>query len=360
MELSEWRGDWTFFAHNKATRPENECTGGWSDFCRSIAPIGNPMLGCDKERVRYFVPSALKLAPLIGKTRKRATKLGEALEGKQRSASHTTEASMIVLDLDGMRGEQFERCLKRLASDGKAFLAYSSYSYGNPQKKGVRARLVVPVDAPLNNQGYKVAADVLQSKYFENQADPKGFSLCQQMGVWATNPLWEKRAFRIAIKGDVFATEALLAVGQKIRPKTTKKNAFAAANELYLDKERVESALRWLDPVPYKTWVNFGLYLKAAYGDCAYSTWLNWGNTAPDEVTDKNTDEYAPDYVWDALDPLLPPDAGAGALFAAAKDSAANLVRVAAKSGEWTDAAKDAVGYLMTHHKRFFNEHFGV
>lgn len=361
MELAQWRGHWTFFRHNRATLPDAECSGGWTDFCRDIAPTDKPMVIRDKEKVRYFVPTSLKVAPLVGKTRERAEKRGMALEGKQRSAAHVTEAGMVVLDLDGVAESAFKRCMRRLAADDAAFLAYSSYSHGNPQKTGVRSRVIVPVDKPLATEAYKRAADGLQRKYFYGLADPKGFSLCQQMGVWATCPEWSGRAFRIAAKGRVLPAAELLAAASTTHAKVNKtKNAFAAAYEISFDEERVRDALRWLDPKPYQIWVNAGLFLKAAYHDEAYSAWLDWSYTAPSKITEGNTGEYVPEVVWGGLDPHIPPDAGAAALFAASRDSATKLVRAAAKSGGWCQSSRDAVGYLMAHHKRFFSENFEV
>lgn len=361
MELSEWRGHWTFFPHNKATRPDAECSGGWPDFCRHIAPMNKPMVIRHKEKVRYFVPTCLKVAPLVGKTRERAKKMGMALEGKQRSAAHVTEAGMVVVDLDGVHGPDFERCLRRLAADGAAFLAYSSYSHGSPQKTGVRSRVIVPVDKPLAREAYKRAADGLQRKYFDGQADPRGFSLCQQMGVWATSPQWSERAFRIAVKGRVLPTSELLTAPSTTQLRANKTKKFvAAAYDMRFDEGRVRTALRWLDPKPHPTWIDTGLYLKAAYRDEAYSAWLDWSNTAPAEITSGNTDEYSPDLVWGGLDPIISPDVGAAALFAAARDRAAELITVAVKSGAWCQSSRDAVGYLMAHHKRFFGENFKV
>ena len=361
MTLSEWRGQWTFFRNKTHTIPVEEAEGGFEELCRSLTPAHGPTVSRDKASVHYFLPTHLKTAPLVGKTRERAKRQGLPLEGKQRSANHVTTANMIVVDLDGVPGEQFKNALRSLAKAGLSFLAYSSYSHGDPNKSGVRSRLVVPVDAPLGSAEYKRAASGLEALYFGGQADKSGTTLCQQQGVWAANPAWKGKAFRFVSRGSVASSEQLMVASpareQQVRDKMD--NPFAAACEpIVFDEERVCAALAWLDPEPYKTWVDVGLYLKAAYGDAGYECWLGWTNAAPESVTVGNTGSYAPEAVWESLDPFLPPDAGAGALFASAKDASDTIVRQAAQTGTWTERAYDAVGYLLAYHNRHFRENY--
>lgn len=363
MKLSEWRGQWTFFRNKTHTIPFKQAEGGFEELCRSLAPAHGPTVSRDKASVHYFLPTYLRAAPLVGKTRERAKRQGLLLEGKQRSANHVTTANMIVVDLDGVPGEQFKNALRGLAKAGLSFLAYSSYSHGDPNKPGVRSRVVVPVDLPLGSVEYKPAASGLGVLYFDGLVDKSGTTLCQQQGVWATNPDWRAKAFRYVSRGSVASSEYLTAASpapaQLVKDKMD--NPFAAACEpIVFDEVRIRAALAWLDPKPYKMWVDVGLYLKAAYGDAGYECWLGWTNSAPEGVTAGNTGSYAPEVFWERLDPFLPPDAGAGALFAAAKDASDRVVRQAAQTGTWTQLAHDAVGYLMAYHIRHFRDKYEV
>jgi len=363
MELSEWCGQWTFFKSINSTLPIEEVEGDFDALCQSLAPKDWPRVVLDKGSVRYFLPTHLKVAPLVGITRKRALELGQPLEGRQRSASHVTTAKMIVVDIDGVSGDEFKGCLRALRDGGLAFLTYSSFSHGNPEKSGVRSRVIIPVDTPLDSATYSSAAGGLAAAYFGGQVDKSGAVLCQQQGVWATNPIWNQKAFRLFSPGNVASSEQLMAANPAPQRATKGKvqNPFAAAHEpVVFDEQRIRDALRWIDPEPRKTWVNTALYLKAAYGDESYGMWLKWTNTAPEKITEGNTDQYAPQAVWDGIDPFLPSDAGAGALFAAARDGAAEAAQRAAKTLTWCQRSEDAVGYLMAHHNRFFHEIFEV
>ncbi|WP_129435326.1 hypothetical protein [Roseovarius sp. A46] len=296
----------------------------------------------------------------------RAKRKGLPQEGKQRSARHVTKARIVVVDLDGVPGEDFKRYLRRLGDGGIAFLAYSSHSHGDPRKRGVRSRIVVPVDVPLASDEYRRAASGLQALYFGGQADQTGLRLSQQQGVWATSPAWRDRAFRIATTGRVLCGAELIAAcpapkhrhGNRLGKSMV--NPFAAACEpVVFDVQRVSAALKWIDPIPYTTWVDTALYLKGAYGDESFGSWLKWTNSAPDSVTAGNTDDYAPEVVWEHLDPVLPPEAGAGALFAAARAEADAVTRQAIEAGSWLARQQEAVGYLIAHHNKFFHANYG-
>ena len=362
MMLSEWRGQWTFFRNKTHTIPVEEAEGGFEELCMSLAPPQGPTVSRDKGSVRYFLPTHLQKMPLVGKTRERALRQGLPLEGKQRSGNHVMAANMIVVDLDGLPGRQLKKVLLGLADADLAFLAYSSYSHGNPNKPGVRSRVVVPVDAPLDSVEYKKAASGLITLHFGGQADQSGTRLCQQQGVWATHPDWKVKAFRLVSRGSVASSEQLMAASPAPEPSVRNKmdNPFAAACEpIVFDEKRVRAALAWLDPRPHKTWVDVGLYLKAAYGDAGYECWLEWTNSAPEKVTAGNVGEYAPETVWHSLNPFLSPEAGAGAFFAAAREHADVTVRRALQTDKWGKRAQAAVGYLMAHHNRFFHNHYG-
>ena len=102
MELIDWQGHLAIFNGNKNTRPIEEIKGGFEDISESLAPGAGPMVSSDKQSIKYFLPTQLKKAPLIGETKKYAEQNGHPLIGKQRSASHVTTANMLVLDIDGL------------------------------------------------------------------------------------------------------------------------------------------------------------------------------------------------------------------------------------------------------------------
>jgi hypothetical protein len=362
MKLSDWRGELTFFGSNRSTVPVSECQGNFNEICSKLAPYEGPMVSNDKQNVTYFLPTFLKNAPLVGRTKEAAVRQGQSLEGKQRSAKHVTSTAMVVLDLDGVPGDAFKTNIRRLKSAGLAFLAFSSYSHGNPDKQGVRCRIIAPVDAPLDVSDYKKASIGFAKLFFGGQLDKTGTSLCQQQGVWATNPAWYEKNFKLLSPGSVADSGQLIAAcpEQRFERASLKAPLEATSNNPFFNKERIRQALNWIDPRPYKIWLDTALFLKAAYGDESFELWLDWGNSAPKDILEGNVGNYAPELIWDTLEPFLEPDIGAGALFKTARGEADKVILSAIKSQNWTQCAKDGVGYLMRHHSRFFCAKYGM
>ena len=42
----------------------------------------------------------------------------------------------------------------KMEADGLTYKAYTTHSHGNPEKPGMRARIVIPVDSVLNIENY--------------------------------------------------------------------------------------------------------------------------------------------------------------------------------------------------------------
>lgn len=362
MKLPDWRGELTFFGSNRSTIPTAEIQGNFDEICSKLAPNEGPMVSNDKQDVTYFLPTLLKKAPLVGRTKEAAVRQGRSLEGKQRSANHVTTANLIVLDLDAVPGDAFKTNIRGLKLANLTFLAFSSYTHGNPGKKGVRCRIVAPVDAPLDVSDYKKACRGFAELFFAGHLDKTGTSLCQQQGVWATNPAWQEKSFRLLSAGSVADSGQLIAAcpEQRCERASLKAPLEAASHNPFFDQERIRQALKWIDPRPYKTWVDTAIFLKAAYGDESFELWLDWGNSAPEDILEGNVGNYAPELIWDTLEPFLEPDIGAGALFKTACGEADKVVMQASKSQNWTQCAKEGVGYLMTHHSRFFCAKYGM
>jgi len=153
MKLSQWRGDITIFNGYFDTTPQSEYSSlTWDGLTEIIS--GNLKLTRRKENAPYFVPCLLTNAPLIGKTLEKAAARGLPLEGKQRSSSHTTVGSLLVADIDGIDKDEWESLIARLDEASVAYAVYSTYSYGNPEKPGIRARILFPIDKSLGGADY--------------------------------------------------------------------------------------------------------------------------------------------------------------------------------------------------------------
>lgn len=355
MPLSEWRGDLTLFDGFYSTAPATETSAApWKQIVHAIAPADGLVLVVKKDRGPYFVGCLLKVAPLIGETLAKAQRLGLPTAGKQRSASHVTEAREVSSDFDGIADKQLAAIEQRLSDAGLSYLAYSSHSHGRADKPGVRCRLIVPVDAALNSADYKRAAQGLNASMLDGLADPAGFALHQQMGVWATAPERAHLAFRREHRAGVCSAAALLAAAPEDR-KPALRLVPATSGPLSLKTERVSAALAWLDADDYKTWVDAAIWIKAAYGDAAYPLWMAWSQTA-DEL--HRADEGECQRVWDSLETRITAEQGAGALFAHARDEALGAAKQAAMTGQWKGRGTDALVYLRSYHPSTFAENF--
>lgn len=361
LELSELRSDLTLFNGFFDTRPAmelNEATFG--EIVANIAPCGGPSLMAEKESALYFVPCCLKVAPLVNGTRAKAGKLGLPLIGKQRSAAHVTDTNIVVADLDGIAAAQEEAIEGRLKNHGLTYLLYSTYSHGKSDKPGIRCRLLLPVDMALDSASYKLAAAGLNAVLLGGLADPSGFALHQQQGVWATAPERENQAFRRFHKAGVANAAALIAAAPKAVMQSSERKWASPASPTMSDAQRVIDALGWLSPNEYKVWIDAAIWLKAAYGDAAYQAWLNWGESADATSKGKNDGDYAPEKVWAGIEPRINSDQGAGALFAHARDAAVAAIRQASETGQWDRWGQSGVVYLRRYHFRHYQEMFEV
>ncbi len=170
MPLKDWRGSLTTFDGFTGTRPVAEWNNvGWKEVSNLLCPEKPAMLA-DKGRGQYFVPCALKEAPLVGNTLEYATQSGAPTIGRMRSKQHMTEAAMLVVDVDGLSAESFHAGLTALARDGLTYLAYTTHSHGSLEKPGMRVRIVVPLDRPLADHEYRLAWYGLNARYFGGAA----------------------------------------------------------------------------------------------------------------------------------------------------------------------------------------------
>ena len=357
VALSDWTGSLTTFSGFYDTCPASELVGApWGVVLANIAPVDAPALVPEKERAPYFVPSALKDAPLVNGTRAKAEKLGLPLVGKQRSAAHVTEAHMIVFDLDGVEHEQLVSIESRLTEHGVTYLLYSTHSNGRAGKPGIRCRGVVPLDRALGPREYKLAAAGLNAAILDGLADESGFALHQQQGVWATAPERAHRAFRHTHKAGIASAAAMMAAAPT--PKTRQCDFLPFAGVVRFDGDRVANALQWIDPNTYGNWVNVAIWLKAAYGNTALQAWLDWSEGADETSKASNDGRYAPERVWGELEPRLTADQGVAALFARARDESLAAAQAASGAGVWGRQGRAALAYLRAFHKRLYDEKF--
>lgn len=213
QSLTDWQGSMTFFNGFTVTKPEREIqNASWESITHEICGK-SPSITTDKKKGKYFVPCLLQDLPLIGKTLDNAERLGQPLVGKMRSKQHVTAASMLVLDIDGLGEEPMQAGIAKMKADQITFLLYSSYSFGNPNKTGMRVRIVVPLDIPVNNDEYHKAYLGFDQYYFEGQvtkADSSGSQLYQQQGIWMTNPEWKENAYKEQSDARIISVSALI------------------------------------------------------------------------------------------------------------------------------------------------------
>lgn len=218
LSLSDWRGSLTVFRDFWGTRPVGQLVDAtWSKILFLLSPE-RPAIIAEKANGRFFLPCGLKEAPLTGRTLEAAQTTGQPTVGKMRSREHVTEASMLVMDIDGLAEADFLAGLARLGNDGSTFVAYSTFSYRSADKADMRARLIVPLDGALDAEGYRAAWRGLDDLYWHGQAgkaDRSGACLCQQQGLPCCHPDRVDTACWWANSGGVASAGALRKLGER-------------------------------------------------------------------------------------------------------------------------------------------------
>ncbi|MCX7143796.1 MAG: hypothetical protein NT123_22680 [Proteobacteria bacterium] len=253
VSIDDWKGDLTRFRGFYDPLPESSLAElSWPEYAGHIANVAGPRLTRKKEQAPYFVPCLLKDAPLVGRTLERACRAGLPLVGRQRSASHTTTARVIVVDLDGITAAQLARIEQRFQDAGLTYLIFSTYSHGRDDKPGIRCRIMLPVDMAMVAACYRQVSEGLNALFLENLADQTGFALHQQQGVWATAPDREHLAFHREHRGGVCSADALIAAAPVVTPPTRQTSTYPH-NSLPPTAQirRLEEALPWVDANSY-------------------------------------------------------------------------------------------------------------
>lgn len=216
LQLSNWRGSITTFKGFISTRPDREFENiPWSEACNLLCPEKAEIIE-DKRQGKYFIPCLLKVAPFVGSTLEASKKAGESINGKMRSKMHVTEAEMLIIDVDGLNKSDFHIGLDKISKVGIAYLAFTTFSHGHPDKPGVRARLAIPLDRMLATEDYYLAWNGVD-KYFWNglaaKADSSSAKLYQQQGTSCCHPARIDLAQHWVNNAGVASADALIEIG---------------------------------------------------------------------------------------------------------------------------------------------------
>ncbi|MDP3609445.1 MAG: DUF3631 domain-containing protein [Nitrosomonas sp.] len=224
----------TTFKGFTGTRPDEEFKDlSWKEISNQICP-DKPVVIADKSEAQYFVPCLLKDAPLVGNTLDSAIKNGESTVGKMRSKSHVTKSAMLLMDIDGFSEADFKTGLAKIRADGLTYLAYTTHSYGNPDKPGIRVRLIIPVDCPVCTDDYAAAWHGFDQQYFNGQAgkaDSSGANLYQQQGARCSHPDRIRESQSWQHEAGVVSADTLIELGRQVQAlQSTEKKLSSQTN----------------------------------------------------------------------------------------------------------------------------------
>ncbi|MHB8056830.1 MAG: primase-helicase family protein [Desulfuromonadaceae bacterium] len=215
MKLPEWQGSVTTFMGFTGTLPVRELkNASWSEVSSLLCPA-RPVFLHDKKDGYYVVPCLLKEAFLVGNTLEIAKYRGKSIFGKMRSKDHVTEASVLLIDIDGLSKAEMLICLEQLKAAKITYKAFTTFSHGSPQKPGMRVRMCIPLDRPVAPDDYSSAWRGFDQKYFGGQvskADSSGAKLYQQQGVWSCHPSRINHAETWSYNAGVASADALLQI----------------------------------------------------------------------------------------------------------------------------------------------------
>lgn len=217
--LTDWSGSVTTFAGFTGTRPVDEHENVSWDKVSTLLRPDKPAILADKKDGQYVVPCQLKVAPLVGNTLEAANKNRLPTTGKMRSKQHVTEASLLIMDIDGLPEAEFKTGLAKIEGDGLTFLAYTTHSHGRADKPGIRARIVIPLDRPVNTDEYSAAWHGFDQMYWNGQAgkaDSSGANMYQQQGAWCCDPTRLDEAKPWKFNGGVVSADTLIAIGKPV------------------------------------------------------------------------------------------------------------------------------------------------
>lgn len=219
MALPDWRGSATTFSGYTGTIPVSELeNAAWPEVSGLLAPT-EPAILVDKKLGQYILPCMLQLNELVGNTLDAASKNNLPTIGKMRSKSHVTEASFLIMDVDGLSKVELNAGISKFINDGITYTAYTTHSQGRVDKPGMRVRIALPLDRAVNLAEYTAAWYGADQHYFNGkagEADASGANMYQQQGTWCAHPerITEAKALR-RVAG-VAVADVLIAIGVEV------------------------------------------------------------------------------------------------------------------------------------------------
>lgn len=213
--LEEWHGSLSVFDGLFGTIPKDGITNAtWDEISDFLRPH-KPLIIEDKTKAIYVLPCLLTEGPLTGSTLEAAKKAGKPVIGKMRSKNHVTQAAMLIFDIDGTTQEEFDALLETLKKNSITYLIYTTYSHGDPDKPGIRVRLITPIDRPVGTEEYSRAWHGFNPRYLNGKADPSSAKLYQQQGIWSCHPSRSEQAEFWVNDADVLSTNELIQLEQQ-------------------------------------------------------------------------------------------------------------------------------------------------
>lgn len=217
--LKDWRGSLSIFDGAYNTIPKNEIIDATWDEISDVLRPNDPLVIEDKTKGTFILPCQLREAPLVGKTLEAAEKAGKPTTGKMRSKNHVIKASILIFDIDDMTQAEFDALLELLKKCGITYIIYTTYSHGDPNKPGMRIRVVVPIDRPVGSEEYTLAWHGFNQRFLNGKADQTGAKLCQLQGTWSCHPSRIDQAESSVNDAGVVSTDVLMKLGQQTQQK---------------------------------------------------------------------------------------------------------------------------------------------
>jgi hypothetical protein len=209
LSVEDWRGAITLFEGLTSTRPSAVLENlSWAEVIQNIMPAEVRTVE-RKDDGRFFLPTVLRDAPLVGQTFEWAKARGLPLVGKMRSTNHVVAGTLLKLDLDGVGGDVLMRGMDILGEQRIANILFSTHSHGS--KAGMRARVVIPLDEPATAQDYRCISCSAAQRVLGVSLDPSEGVLHQLAGCHVAHPERLDRSFKLASsRGYCASTKALL------------------------------------------------------------------------------------------------------------------------------------------------------
>lgn len=371
VPLADWRCSLTCFDGFFNTHPAAEADNlTFTDVATMLAPRTGPQMVVDKKKGRFVIATRLSVQPLVGRSMRRAIERKLATIGKQRSASHVTDTTLVAMEFDELTEDQARIILLSLMEAGIAFIAYSSWSHG--RKPGVRMRIWFPVDRAVDKMEYRRLARTINLNLCDDLGDRSAANLSQQQGMWMAAPDTAHHAFCVIREGHPLSVAALEAL--EVKPAMPVQGATAwlsgprpafetqpTTGPVRVDLDQVTAALQLWDAENYQPWITAGMCLIALRGhaptDALYDRWIAFCARGSARATAKNDQPaFSPSRLFVESKAVMPADRALATLFAVARDNALALLHTSLTTPVSPDCLLQAARYLSTYHPRAWAE----